>query len=81
MIDPRDFLATVQTAPNSRGARLATIDPDYASGVPRVTFDGDSTLSAGGFPFIESYDPSPEDRVVMLPVGNSYVILGSVIAS
>lgn len=58
--------------------KLATIDPGYTTGSPKVTFDGESTLSGKGYAFADSYVPKPNDRVVMLPVGSTWVILGSV---
>lgn len=56
--------------------RIAVIDPAYASGAPKVTFEGDSTMSASGFVCLPGYSPVAADRVLMLPVGNTYVIAG-----
>jgi len=97
MIDIQDFLEmtaehtrrTLEGA-GSRSTKLATIDenyptdPYYAGGLngPKVTFDGDTTLSSNGFAILpHSYIPTAGDRVVMLPVGNTYIIVGSVDAA
>lgn len=62
-----------------RSIRLAVIDPAYSgSGLPKVTFEGESVMSAKGYSFAESYFPTGMDRVVMLPVGNTYLIAGAV---
>lgn len=57
--------------------KLATIDPAYlGSGNPKVTFDGESTLTIKTYVYMGSGKPRAGDRVVMLPVGRSYVIIG-----
>jgi len=67
-----------------KAIRLATIDPayvpsSYPATLPKVTFDGESTLSGKRYTVITpGYLPHPSDRVVLLPVGNTYVIIGSV---
>lgn len=84
-----DFLAAIQGAARpkngsaDRKARLATIDPAYVASsypgtLPRLTFDGEDTLSVRGYVALAPYIPTPGHRVVLLPIGNSYVILGSV---
>lgn len=65
--------------------RLAVIDPAYVAGsfpgtLPKVTFEGEDTLSTKRYPVVSGYSPIPSDRVVMLPVGSTYMILGKVIA-
>ena len=84
LITPREFLDAVSGATRkdvskssaSRPIRLATIDPDYTSGDPRVIFDGEATLTQKTY-VCASYTPSPGDRVVMVPIGHSYVIIGA----
>lgn len=63
--------------------RLARIDYDFDladfPGVnPRVVFDGEKTVSSKRYRVLSPYIPEPGDRVLMTPVGNSYVIAGSV---
>ena len=67
-----------------RPIRLATIDPAYDAStypatLPKVTFDGESTLSGKRYTVLTpGYLPRASDRVILLPVGNTYVIIGSV---
>ncbi len=85
MIEPRTFLDTLtgyvqasrQTSAD-RPVRIAVIDPAYTSGWPNVTFEGESVMSTKGYVYVESYVPVAADRVLMLPVGNSYMIVGAV---
>lgn len=81
-IDVGDFLDAVTgysenaTDALTKGSmRLAIIDPAYTSGRPKVTFEGETALSTKTYAPID-YTPRPSDRVVMLPIGSTYVILG-----
>lgn len=66
----------------NRPLKLATIDVDYdedtypGGTLPRVIFDGETILSAKRYVVLPPYWPHPGDRVVLVPVGNSYVIIG-----
>lgn len=93
--DPYDFIQSIKntsqddsktvgktTRRTKRTFKLATIDPDYVSGSddePRVTFDGESTLTTRTFPHLASYSPRSNERVLMARVSDndSYMILGS----
>jgi hypothetical protein len=57
-------------------ARIATIDPAYVSGSARVIFDGEDALSGKAYSYVSTYSPTAGDRVVMIPVGTTYVIVG-----
>lgn len=84
--EPRAFLDTITGLQRSAKAEssadkpylLGVIDPGYTSGDPKVTFEGELTMSGKQYPFLSSYLPAPSDRVVLAPLGTSYVILGSV---
>lgn len=88
MRDPVRFLRDIagfsdaqrrRTSADKR-VRLATVDPshrpeDVFSGVfPRVQFDGESTLSRKRYPLVRGLIPRPGDRVVLTPVGTTYLI-------
>jgi hypothetical protein len=65
-----------------RPIKLATVDPAYVASsypatLPKVTFDGEGTLTGKRYPVLSGYLPRASDRVVMLPCGNTYVVLGS----
>lgn len=80
----RDFLQSIsgftldEGAPKSsadRPVRLATVHGGYAgTGPARVTFDGESTATTKAYVVMEPV--AVADRVVLLPVGQGYVILG-----
>lgn len=59
-----------------RGPRLATISAGYSgTGDPTVVFDGES--SAGLRTYVALQPVAASQRVVMLPVGHTFVILGA----
>jgi microcystin-dependent protein len=62
----------------NRPPRLATVDALYSSGSPRVTFDGETTLSVKEYPYVKSYTPAAGDRVALVPVGTTYLIIGAI---
>jgi microcystin-dependent protein len=70
--------ATRQPSSADRPVKLAVVDPSYTSGWPKVTFEGESTLSGKLYPFLDSYSPSPSDRVVLVPVGSTWLIIGAI---
>lgn len=88
--DPQSFLAAVngyvqgeRRSSADRPNRLAVIDPafsvaSYPGTLPKVTFEGETALSGKRYAVLGNYIPVPSDRVVMVPVGNTYVILGPV---
>jgi hypothetical protein len=74
-----EFLSITQ--PGGRGSlfRLGRIDPSYSAGRPGIVFDGETSASLKKYPFISSYAPAANDRVLLCRVSGSYVILGRVI--
>jgi len=84
--DPLDFLQAVtgfaRDQDTGRDTKLAKIDPAYVSTsypatLPRVTFEGESALSAKRYAVLSPYRPMPGDRVLMIPSGQTYVIAGA----
>lgn len=90
-IDARSFLDSIagytdnnpNVAPTSadRPIKLATINPLWTSGACQVTFDGETLLSGKSYFWLSSYTPVAGQRVVMIPVGQSYVIAGAAIGA
>lgn len=83
-MDARDFLDAIQGYVNTGAGdrtdnlKLATIPAAYTTGAPNVIFDGETLPTAKAYPCLSSYTPYPLDRVVMLKVGASYVVLGAI---
>lgn len=74
-----------KTSSADRSNRLAVIDPAYVAAsfpgtLPKVTFEGESTLTAKRYNVAGGYSPVPSHRVLMVPVGNTYVIIGKLAA-
>lgn len=70
---------------DTRTLRLATVDPAYSPTAvypdpmpyPKVTFEGETSLSTEKA-VLAGYIPTAGERVVLAPIGTTWVILGSV---
>jgi hypothetical protein len=89
-VAPDSFLKTLGAYLEAQGADqsanqpalLGTIDSAYAGiGLPRVKFDGESVTSDKVFAITGSYNPVANDRVVLIPVGTTYMILNKIVTS
>ena len=88
MLDARDFLDVVagySNAPTNgpkssaeRPIRLGTIDQYYTAGPAKVLFDGETVISSRGYSWSSTYTPTAGERVYLLPVGQTYLIVGSI---
>jgi hypothetical protein len=58
---------------------LGKIDPAYDGvGYPRVVFDGSETASLKRYPHLSSYQPQPNDRIIMANISKTHVIFGKI---
>lgn len=75
-----DFLSII-TPPNDSPStfRIGRITSTYTSGRPQVLFDGETIASTRTYPYIASYTPAANDRVLLAKVGNGWVVLGKII--
>lgn len=84
-MEARDFLSTLAGVARygepDRAVKIATIDSAYVASsypgtLPRVTFDGETTVTVRRYACL--YAPAPGDRVVMIPTGTTYTIVGKI---
>lgn len=76
----QDGTKGVSASPRAKGSKLGVLDTNFSgNGLPRVLFDGEDSMSNKGYAWTAPYIPTAGDRVMLQPVGNSYVIVGSVI--
>lgn len=87
-----DFLRTIakftesNAKPSSanKPVKLGRVDyaynpADFLGGVnPRILFDGENTVSQKRYQVLSGYYPLPGARVALIPVGTTYLIIGSV---
>jgi len=81
------YVRTSTDGSADKGIRLAVIDPaydpfdpPYPDGIPlpRVTFEGEATLSGKHYAVASGYVPQPGARVYMVPIGKTWLIAGAV---
>lgn len=77
MISPGQFVKEFSNKEHEKEIELAMIEPDYISGRPKVVYDKD--ILSGGLskplPYLESYTPAANDRVMIV----KGVIVGKII--
>lgn len=59
--------------------RMGSISSAYVSGRPKVKFDGESADSTRLYPYLGSYTPVANDRVLVAMVGHGGIVLGKII--
>lgn len=80
MISPETFLNVMRKPEDDTDTfRLGTIPDTYSSGRPTITFDGETTTSTKTYPYLSSYAPAANHRVLLARVGHTWVVVGRVI--
>lgn len=75
MINPYEFVNQFGNREKEQIVRFAKVSPNYTSGRPSLIFDGESTESIKSYPYIESYTPAVDDRVMII----KGVIIGKIV--
>jgi hypothetical protein len=75
MMKPNEFVRAFGNKEEDKLIRFAKIDPNYTSGRPSLIFDGEMTVSVKKYPYLSSYIPSPNERVIMI----KGVIIGKIV--
>lgn len=73
------FLKIINPKSKVNSYKLGNIDPIYTSGRPKIVFDGETVTSAKHYPYLASYTPVADDRVLLLVVAKGFVILGKIV--
>lgn len=77
----QDFPELVRAMVRGGGleSKLGKVPGTYSSGRPTIIFDGETTASTRTYPYLSSYVPAANDRVLLIGAGNTWVVLGKVI--
>lgn len=66
-LSANDFLDVLEEDKRiDRTIRFGKVDPAYTAGRPKIIFDGTTTVSVKQFPYLGSYIPSANDRVMII---------------
>lgn len=76
---PEDFLRIINKGEAVASLLLGKIPANYTSGRPAVLFDGETVAGTRLYPYISSYTPTANDRVIVAVVGHGGVVLGKII--
>lgn len=75
MMDADKFIEVMSSKPKINLIKYGQVDPNYSGGRPKIKFDGEDIVSGKAYPYLSSYVPTANDRVIML----DGVIMGKVI--
>ncbi|MGM0882586.1 MAG: hypothetical protein ACQEXQ_16285 [Bacillota bacterium] len=79
-MDPAAFIKIFQgVGPQPASFMIGTIPASYTTGRPTLTFDGESTATVRTYPYLSSYTPAANDRVLIAIVGHSGVVIGKIV--
>jgi hypothetical protein len=59
--------------------KLATVSALFSNGVPKLLMDGETIASEKKYAYLSSYTPAVNDRVLLIRIGSTMIILGKVI--
>lgn len=59
---------------------LGRIDPKYTGGLPKILFDGDSQVSIKSYSYLSSYTPKANDRVLLVNIAGTHLVIGKIIS-
>ena len=74
-LTPAEFLEIIKPTKQTDGISFGQIEPSYASGRPRIMLDGTDTISVKAYPYLSSYTPVANDRVMIL----KGVVIGKIV--
>jgi hypothetical protein len=66
MIDHEFFISAFMNPKQEKIIQFARVDPNYTSGRPRLIFDGETSVSGKAYPYLASYTPAANDRVMVV---------------
>jgi hypothetical protein len=66
MITTDEFVQIFGNEEQEKPIRLAKVDPNYVSGRPSLIFDGEKVVTIKKYPYLSSYTPGANDRVMLL---------------
>jgi hypothetical protein len=75
MIDHEFFISAFMNPKQEKIVQFARVDPNYTSGRPRLIFDGENTVSGKAYPYLASYTPAANDRVMVV----KGVVIGKIV--
>lgn len=75
MIKADEFVQMFGNEEKEKIVKFGKVDPGYTSGRPSLIFDGESVVSIKKYPYISSYTPQPNDRVMLI----KGVVIGKVL--
>lgn len=74
-MNPFDFVEWFGNEQKEKVVQFAKVDPNYTTGRPFLIFDGEATISGKAYPYLSSFTPTANDRVMLV----KGVIVGKIV--
>jgi hypothetical protein len=80
-LTPEEFVRLMRDATGTIGlqTKLGKVASGYSSGRPTIVFDAETVASTRTYPYLGSYTPAANDRVLLIGAGNTWVVLGKIV--
>lgn len=75
MIKVDEFVRMFSNEQKEKIVKFGKVDPNYISGRPSLIFDGETLPTIKKYPYLSSYTPSVNDRVMIV----KGVIVGKIV--
>lgn len=79
IINTSQFLNIVKNNEKIDNFKLGKIDSNYISGRPKIKFDSETIVSEKQYCYLDSYIPKANDRVLLMRISGTFIILGKII--
>lgn len=73
-----EFLKESQAKQPQTYFKFAVVSDLFPNGAAKLTFDGESIASEKKYPYLASYTPMINDRVLVMAVSGTYIIIGKI---
>jgi len=78
MITAEEFVQELNSEEKQNNFKLATVVELFENGTAKIQFDGEDVPSEKQYAYLSSYAPEAGDRILLIALGGTYVILGKV---
>lgn len=78
MVDASELIALNQST-DDKGLKLANVVELFESGTVKIQFYGEESPSEKEYSYLASYTPSVNDTVLMIPMADTYIVLGKIL--
>jgi hypothetical protein len=77
-LDANEFIQTMNSDKQNPVFKLAIVTSLFTDNSAKLKFDGETEPSEKKYPYLSTYSPAANDRVLLVSLAGTYVILGKI---